>query len=132
MREAGDARPAPKQAVYLLDKDGYVVGWPSRCGTGVERHRKDRHLSMFYTPEACARGEPERDMRLARGGGLETTAWRLRDDGTRHWARVLMTALEDDAEQPFGFVLLTGDATDAAQPNGAHLSLPVKFDRRRR
>ena len=131
MGELGDARPAPKHAVYVLDKNGYVVAWPSRPGSGATKS-DNRHVSNFYTPEACASGEPERDMRLASAGGLEMSGWRLRDDGTRFWARILMTALEGDPRQRLGFVLVMRDAIDIAQPMGAHLALPVKFDRRRR
>lgn len=135
MGEVGDARPVTRSAIYLLDRSGYVIGWPSRPGTGGERKAEPWHVSRFYTAEAHAAGEPERDMRLASAGGLEMTAWRVREDGTQFKARILMTALEDDAKEALGFVLIVSDGneTPPATPLQPlpHL-FPMKFDRRKR
>jgi hypothetical protein len=133
MGELGDARPATRQAIYILDCSGHVVAWPLRAGMGVAPKARHRHVSTFYTAEACAAGEPERDMQLASGGGLEMSGWRVREDGTRFWARVLMTAIEDNTRRALGFVLVLREVGDEAQaPSFQHISLPTKFDRRRR
>ena len=132
MDELGDARPATRCTIYVLDRSGYVIGWPARPGTGGGRNREQWHVSRFYTEESYAAGEPERDMRLASAGGLEMTAWRVREDGTRFWARILMTALDDDAKQALGFVLVLSDVSDASQATSVPHIFPMKFDRRKR
>lgn len=134
MGEVGDARPIARSAIYLLDRSGYVIGWPSRPGTGGARKTEPWHVSRFYTAEAHSACEPERDMRLASAGGLEMTAWRVREDGTQFRARILMTALEDDSKEALGFVLILSDASEAPQATPLPLPhlFPMKFDRRKR
>jgi len=72
-----------------------------------------RHFSVFYPPEVAARGWPEQELRLARRDGrFEEEGWRLRKDGTRFWANVVITALHDADGTLRGFAKLTRDLTD--------------------
>ncbi|MDY7226500.1 ATP-binding protein [Hyalangium rubrum] len=103
-------------AIYLLDSRGRVESW----NPGAERikgWREDevlgRHISIFYTPEAVAAGEPERDLtRAERDGRLRAEGWRVRKDGTRFWGEVIYTALRDDAGELRGFAKVTRDITE--------------------
>ena len=68
---------------------------------------------MFYPPEVAASGFPERELEQAlRDGRVEDEGWRLRKDGSRFWASVVITALRDDLGQHIGFTKVTRDLTD--------------------
>src|SRR3982751_658884 len=83
-------------ALFVLDPKGYVATWNS----GAERikgYRADeiigRHFSSFYTPEDIERGRPELGLRTAREHGrFYAEGWRVRKDGSRFWAGILITA----------------------------------------
>ena len=77
-------------AIYMLDPDGRVVSW----NAGAERikgYRADevvgRHFSLFFTPQDCAEGRPERLLRQALEQGVaQDEGWRVRKDGSKFWA----------------------------------------------
>ncbi|MFI5228306.1 MAG: PAS domain S-box protein [Gemmatimonadales bacterium] len=102
-------------AIFALDVHGHVLSW----NDGAERLKGYRpqeiigkHFSMFYTPEAIAAGEPARNLALAVANGrTETEGWRVRKDGTRFWADVLLTALRNDDGELLGFAKITRDLT---------------------
>jgi PAS domain S-box-containing protein len=102
-------------AIFLLDPAGHVVTW----NTGAERikgYGRDEvvgsHFSRFYTPEDRERGHPERLLGEAlRDGRVEDEGWRVRRDGTRFWASVVITALRDEGEL-LGFGKVTRDLTE--------------------
>src|SRR5260370_572892 len=102
--------------IIMLDPDGRVVSW----NPGAERIKGYRaveiigqHFSRFYPPEDIQRGKPEMDLRVAAAEGrLEDDGWRLRKDGSRFWANVIITALRDEAEQLIGFGKVTPDLTE--------------------
>jgi hypothetical protein len=72
-----------------------------------------RHFSTFYPPEDIAAGKPERELVEAREHGrAEDEGWRLRKDGTRFWASVVITALRDDDGNLVGFGKVTRDLTE--------------------
>jgi len=72
-----------------------------------------RHFSCFYTAEDRQAGTPERILRLAREQGrVEEEGWRLRKDGTRFWADVVVTAVPDESGQIRGFAKITRDLTE--------------------
>jgi hypothetical protein len=126
----GRVQPATHQSIYLLDKLGRVIGWPSRPSAPYPSKKGRWHLSRFYTADACEAGEPERDLRLALDSGLELEAWRVREDGSRFWARVVMSPYEDDIGT-VGVVLVMsplGDQVAGAQ----RWALAAKFDRRKK
>jgi PAS domain S-box-containing protein len=103
-------------AIFLLDPQGRVVSW----NTGAQRikgYRADeiigRHFSTFYTPEALATDWPTEELRRAREDGrFEDEGWRVRKDGTRFWANVIITALRDGNGKLLGFSKVTRDLTE--------------------
>jgi len=103
--------------IFLLDTEGHVVSW----NTGAQRlkgwRREEilgRHFSTFYPPEAIATGWPQEELRRAvRDGRFEDEGWRLRKDGTRFWANVVITALRDPGTGELtGFAKVTRDLTE--------------------
>ena len=102
-------------AIYLLDAEGRVSSW----NAGAERfkgYKADeivgQHFSRFHTPEDQARGIPARALQTARTEGkFECEGWRVRKDGTRFWASVVVDPVFDGAEL-IGFAKITRDITD--------------------
>ena len=102
-------------AIFTLDPDGHVMSW----NIGAQRlngYTRDeivgRHFSTFYPPEDIAAGKPEWELETAlRDGRVEDEGWRLRKDGTRLWANVVITALRDEAGTLVGFAKVTRDLT---------------------
>src|SRR5687767_11789526 len=103
-------------AIFALDPDGYVLTW----NTGAERLKQyapdeiiGKHFSTFYPPQDIAAGKPEWELDVAtETGRVEDEGWRLRKDGTRFWANVLITALRDDAGALVGLAKVTRDLTE--------------------
>jgi len=103
-------------AIFLLDPDGYVRTW----NPGAERFKGyaadeiiGKHFSRFYTEEDRAAGKPERELEIARREGrIEDEGWRVRKDGSRFWANVVITALRDEETgELIGFAKVTRDLT---------------------
>ena len=103
-------------ALYMLDPDGRVSNW----NTGAEAIKGykaeeivGQHFSRFYTPEDRARGEPQRALATALAEGkFEKEAWRVRKDGTRFWASVVIDPIRDEDGQLLGFAKITRDITE--------------------
>ena len=103
-------------AIYLLDKDGHIATW----NPGAERikHYKadeilGRHFSHFFTTEDQERGRPAELLKMAAARGrVEQEGWRVRKDGTRFWANVVLTAVRDASGELTGFAKVTRDFTD--------------------
>ena len=103
-------------AIFVLDPDGHVVTW----NVGAERikgyHRSEilgRYFGCFYTPEDRLRNKPERVLEIARRDGrYSEEGERVRKDGTRFWASVVVTAIRDDAGIIRGFTKITRDMTE--------------------
>ncbi|MBB5956861.1 PAS domain S-box-containing protein [Saccharothrix tamanrassetensis] len=112
-------------AIFMLDPDGHVASWNS----GAERikgYRADdilgRHFSTFYPPEDIAAGKPDRELEIAIAEGrLEDEGWRLRKDGSRFWANVVITALFDATGDLRGFGKVTRDMTERRRAEQALL-----------
>jgi PAS domain S-box-containing protein len=102
-------------AVFALDAGGRVLTW----NPGAERfegYRVDeivgRHFSVFYPPEDVAAGKPQRELQTAAAHGrYEEEGWRVRKDGTRFWASVVITPLRDGGAV-VGFAKVTRDLTE--------------------
>ena len=105
-------------AIFTLDPEGHVTSW----NAGAQRfkqYRADeiigRHFSVFYTPEDVASGKPARELEVAaRDGRIEDEGWRVRKDGTRFWANVVITALRENGRL-VGFAKVTRDLTERMQ-----------------
>ena len=103
-------------AIVMLYPTGHVVTW----NTGAENIKGylseeiiGKHFSLFHAAEDVAQGKPERELRIAAAEGrLEADGWRVRKDGSRFWANVVMTAIHDDAGEFVGFAKVTRNLTE--------------------
>ena len=102
-------------AIYTLSPEGVVITW----NAGAQRfkgYREEeivgRHFSAFYTAEEQARGRPAWALEQARTTGkFEDEGWRVRKDGTRFWASVVLDPIRDAAGELLGFTKITRDIT---------------------
>lgn len=102
-------------AIYMLSPEGYVASW----NAGAERFKGytadeiiGQHFSRFYTEEDRAEGVPARALATAlREGKFEAEGWRVRKDGSRFWASVVIDPIRNDAGQLLGFAKVTRDVT---------------------
>jgi PAS domain S-box-containing protein len=103
-------------AIFALDADGNVLTWNAGAQhlKGYEASEIiGRHFSVFYPPEDVAAGKPRVELiGAARDGRFEDEGWRVRKDGTRFWANVVVTALRDDQGRVIGFAKVTRDLTE--------------------
>ena len=103
-------------AIFMLDKDGHVSSW----NYGAERikgYQPDeiigKHFSSFYTQADRDTGEPQKNLaRAAIHGRVETEGWRIRKDGTRFWAHVIVDRILGDDGELVGFAKITRDVTE--------------------
>jgi len=102
-------------AIFVLDPDGNVLSWnagAARLKGYVADEIIGRHFSAFYTPEDIRAEKPDRELRVAaREGRVEDEGWRVRKDGSRFWANVVITALRDEQATLLGFAKVTRDLT---------------------
>ena len=109
-------------AIFLLDTDGHVASW----NTGAERIKGyaageiiGQHFSVFFTPEDRALGRPDAELQLAASAGRsELESWRVRKDGSRFWANIVVTALRDEHGLQ-GFAKVTRDLTERRRKEAA-------------
>jgi PAS domain S-box-containing protein len=102
-------------AIFALDTEGHVRTW----NPGAERLKGytaqeiiGQSFTRFYPPEARAAGRPQMLLaEAARTGHASDEGWRVRKDGSRFWASVLITALHDDDGKHVGFAKITRDLT---------------------
>ncbi|HKW08264.1 MAG TPA: PAS domain-containing sensor histidine kinase [Candidatus Dormibacteraeota bacterium] len=103
-------------AIFMLDPEGRVVTWnqgAQRIKGYSEEEIKGRHFSIFYAPDDVASGKPGWVLDQAvRNGHHEDEGWRVRKDGSRFWASVVVTALRDRDGVLRGFAKVTRDVTD--------------------
>ncbi|KQU54579.1 histidine kinase [Bosea sp. Leaf344] len=104
-------------AIYMLDPDGFVISWnpgAQRFKGYAEREILGQHFSRFYTPEDQAAQQPRRALETAqREGRFESEGWRVRKDGSRFWAHVVIDPiLHPRDRKPLGFAKITRDLTD--------------------
>jgi formate hydrogenlyase transcriptional activator len=103
-------------AIFILDPEGKVATWNS----GAERIKGysadeiiGHHFSRFYPHESIERGKPEHELEVAAAEGrFEDEGWRIRKDGSRFWANVIITALRGQDGRLLGFSKVTRDFTD--------------------
>jgi PAS domain S-box-containing protein len=103
-------------AIYLLDREGHIVSW----NRGAERltgyaaaEILGQHFSVFYPAEAIERRWPQQELKVARETGrLEHEGWRLRKDGTRFCAEVVISAMYDESGALRGFSKVTRDLSE--------------------
>jgi PAS domain S-box-containing protein len=103
-------------AIYMLDPQGHITNW----NLGAQRIKGygadeiiGQHFSRFYQPADRERGEPQRGLDIAaREGRFEKEGWRVRKDGTRFWANVVIDAIRDETGTLIGFAKITRDITE--------------------
>jgi PAS domain S-box-containing protein len=103
-------------AIYMLDASGHVASW----NAGAEKFKGygaaeiiGQHFSRFYTPEDRAIGLPERVLHTAANEGrYESEGWRVRKDGTRFWAHVIVDPIKAPSGQLIGYAKVTRDLTE--------------------
>jgi len=103
-------------AVFMLAADGTVTSWNSgaqRLKGYAAEEILGQHLSRFYPPEDVRAGKPQKELEIAAANGrLEDEGWRVRKDGSRFWANVVITPLRDRAGNLRGFAKVTRDITE--------------------
>jgi PAS domain S-box-containing protein len=103
-------------AIYMLDPSGVVMNW----NAGAERLKGyaadeivGQHFSRFYSKEDRASCLPGRVLAIAeREGRYETEGWRLRKDGSRFWASIVVDVIRDPSGKLEGFAKVTRDITE--------------------
>jgi PAS domain S-box-containing protein len=105
----------PDYAIFLLDPSGHVKTWNGGARR-LKGYQADeiigRHFSTFYPEEDVEAGVPDRILEKARSTGRhEAEGWRIRQDGSRFWADVVITALREDDGTLVGFGKVTRDLT---------------------
>ena len=103
-------------AIFMLDPDGTVASWNS----GAQRSKGytadeiiGQHFRTFYPEDVQAQKHPEHELEVAmRVGHYEEEGWRVRKDGSRFWASVLITAVFNDEGEHVGFAKVTRDSTE--------------------
>ena len=123
-------------AIFMLDPSGRIATW----NAGAHRIKQytaeeiiGKHFSVFYAEED--KDKPDRVLEIAiRDGSVEDEGWRVRKDGSRFWANVVITAIFDDAGTLRGFAKVTRDITDRKMAERALLEqqaarLKAEFER---
>jgi PAS domain S-box-containing protein len=103
-------------AVYTLDAGGHVSSWNPgalRLKGYAEAEVLGRHFSLFYPGDDARAGAPQRALDAARRDGrFETEGWRMRKDGSRFWAHVIIDSIRSDAGELIGFAKVTRDLSE--------------------
>ena len=119
-------------AIFLMDTDGLIISWNSgaaRLKGYTAEEITGRSFAAFYTPEDRASGLPQKALATARDTGrFSAEGWRVRKDGSRFWALVVIDAVRDESGELIGFAKITRDITER---QAAHESL-LQSERRYR
>jgi PAS domain S-box-containing protein len=103
-------------AIYMLDTNGFITSWnrgAKRFKGYDEAEILGKHVSVFYTDRDQRDGLPARVLEsVARDGMFEGEGWRVRKDGSRFWAYVVVDAIRDDAGELLGFAKVTRDLSE--------------------
>src|SRR5690606_35218789 len=102
--------------IFMMDPTGHIMSWNIGAET-IKGYKAEeiigQHFSRFYPPEDIAAHKPEFELATAsETGRFEDEGWRLRKDGSRFWANVILTAVRDEAGNLHGFAKVTRDMTE--------------------
>ncbi len=118
-------------AIYMLDPTGIVTSWNAGAERikGFQTHEVvGKHFSTFYTPEDQAAGMPAKVLETARREGkFAGEGWRVRKDGSRFWANVVVDRINDDTGELIGFAKITRDMTETRATQQALLEAERRF-----
>ena len=103
-------------AVFMLDPEGRIASWNAGAES-IKGYKAEEiigeHFSRFYPQESIDAKVPQMELEVAaRVGRFEDEGWRLRKDGSRFWANVIITALRNEAGELVGFAKVTRDLTE--------------------
>lgn len=102
-------------AIFMLDLNGYITSWNAGAARLSQYAASDvigNHISLFYAPEDRAAGKPAAVLQIAaQTGRFVAEDWRIRRDGSRFWAHILIESMTDDHGKPTGFAVITRDMT---------------------
>jgi PAS domain S-box-containing protein len=118
-------------AIYMLDADGNVTTW----NPGAQRFKGyaakeivGKHYEKFFTAEDRAADRPRKALRIAaREGRFETEGWRVRKDGSRFWAHVVLDAIRTENGDLVGYAKITRDVTDKKEAERALFESEQRF-----
>jgi len=103
-------------AIFMLDRQGRVASW-NRGAEHIKGYTAQeivgQHFSRFYPPEEISAGKPERELEIASAKGrFEEEGWRVRKDGSRFWANVVLSATRNREGALIGFTKITRDLSE--------------------
>ena len=118
-------------AIFTLDSDGRITSW----NKGAERLKGyapseiiGKHFSCFFPEDDARKGEPQRQLEAAaRQGRYDCENWRVRKDGSRFWANIVLTAIRDDQGKLVGFAKVTRDFTERMRAQEALQSANIEL-----
>jgi len=110
-------------AIFMLDPEGHVATW-NRGAERIKGYKASEiigsHFSRFYPEQDLQAGKPQWELKVAaREGRFEDEGWRIRKDGSRFWANVIITAVHDETGKLIGFGKVTRDSTERMQAQKA-------------
>jgi PAS domain S-box-containing protein len=118
-------------AIFMLDTEGKVTSWNAgaqRIKGYLPKEIIGKHFSTFYTQEERKAGVPKRALETARREGkYEAEGWRVRKDGSRFWASVVIDAIRNPQGEIIGFAKITRDMTDKREAQQALLEAERRF-----
>lgn len=120
-------------AIFMLDAEGIVQTW-NKGAERLKRYAADeivgKSFSIFYTPEDREKGLPERALRTAaETGRFASEGWRVRKDGSRFWALVVLDAIRDESDRLIGYAKVTRDITERQQAQNELLESERRYRR---
>lgn len=118
-------------AIFMLDLDGHVETWndgAQRLKGYTTEEVVGKHFSLFYVPEDLARGRPNQELQIARElGRFEDEGWRVRKDGSRYWANVIVTPIPDENGGISGYSKVIRDITERMRAGEALQESELRF-----
>ena len=110
-------------AIFMLDPEGNVATW-NRGAERIKGYKASEiigsHFSRFYPEQDLQAGKPQWELKVAaKEGRFEDEGWRVRKDGSRFWANVIITAVHDETGKLIGFGKVTRDSTERMQAQRA-------------